>query len=139
MFATLVGTDTGRMDHQSLFDDLRAAAIALGFEAPAVRAPIQPDGPLDRWTLEQQGPPDRKADFLLAVMAPRVPGVSPLFPVFKTISGHLFAVVVLDSAFLVSREDRRDVEEVDSQASVAKQFQAFLEWLQRGRTSEHRV
>jgi hypothetical protein len=32
---------------------------------------VQPDGPLDDWSLEQKGPIDMKADFILAVTEPR--------------------------------------------------------------------
>lgn len=134
MFATLIGTNTGKAEHKTLFDQLCAISIERGFAPPEAAVPIQGDGPIQGWMLEQKGPTDRKADFFLAVTAPRVPGMSPIFPVFKTISGPLFAVVVLDSAFIVSREDRRDVSEDKDAASVATSFQSFLDWLQR-RTS----
>jgi hypothetical protein len=131
MFATLIGTNAGRTEHRALFERLRAIAVDRGFAAPDQDVPVQADGPLAGWTLEQKGPPDRKADFLLAVTAPRVPGMSPIFPVFKSISGPLFAVVVLESAFVVSREDRRDVSEAKEAATVATSFQSFLDGLRR--------
>jgi len=92
---------------------------------------VQADGPIEGWTLELKGPPDLNADFLLAVTAPRVPGMSPIFPVFKTISGPLFAVVVLDSVFVVSRQDCRDIAETKDASSVATSFECFIEGLPR--------
>ncbi len=131
MFATLIGTNTGGTEHRAIFDRLCAIAIEREFVPPDVALRVQADGPLDGWSLEQKGPPNPEADFLLAVTAPRVPGISPIFPVFKTVSGPLFAVVVLESAFVVSREDRRDVSEVTDIAAVATSFQSFLNWLPR--------
>ena len=131
MFATLIGTDTGGAEHRAIFDRLYGIAIGRGFAPPGASRRVQPDGPLDGWSLEQKGPADGEADFLLAVTAPRVPGISPIFPVFKTIPGPLFAVVVLDSAFIVSREDRRDVSEVKDLASVETSFESFLGGLER--------
>jgi len=129
MFATLIGTNTGRAEHQALFDRLHAIAIEQGFEPPDATVPVQADGPLEGWTLEQKGASDLNADFVLAVTSPRVPGTSPIFPVFKNIGGPLFAVVVLDLAFVVSREDRRDVAEAHDAASVTTSFQSFLDGL----------
>jgi hypothetical protein len=131
MFATLIGTNADPTEHRPLFDRLHSIAVARGFATPDADVPIQADGPLEGWTLEQKGPHDRKADFLLAVTAPRVPGMSPIFPVFKSISGPLFAVVVLDSAFVVSREDRRDVSETKEAATVETSFRSFLDGLRR--------
>jgi len=133
MFATLIGANTGDTGHRKLFDRLNAIAIESGNNPPDAVLRVQPDGPLDGWSLEQKGPHDQSADFLLAVTAPRVPGISPIFPVFKTISGPLFAVVVLESAFIVSREDRRDVSEVKDADLVVKSFEEFLEWLAKQR------
>ena len=106
VFATLIGTNSGAIEHQALFDRLRGIAIARGFIPPDASVCIQADGSLAGWSLEQRGPRDREADFLLAVTNPRVPGVSPIFPVSKTISGPLFAVVVLESAFVRCIERR---------------------------------
>ena len=129
MFATLIGTNTGGTEHQEVFYRLHAIAIERGFIPSNTAVQIQPDGPLDDWSLEQKGPPDLRAEFFLAVTAPRVPGISPIFPVFQTIAGPLFAVVVLDSVFVVSREDHRDVSEVQDLAAVLTSFESFLEWL----------
>lgn len=130
MFATLVGTDSGNEAHRMLFDRLCAIAIERGYVPPVDTVRVQPDGSLRGWSLEQRGPQGREADFYLAVTAPRVPGISPIFPVVKTIEGPLFAVVVLAAAFVVSRQDRRDVAEFKDPDSVASQFQQFLAGLQ---------
>lgn len=129
MFATLVGTDTGDTRHKAVFDQLYQIASERGFLPPHNPVRIRPDGRLDGWSLEQKGPYGDSADFLLAVTAPRIPGMSPIFPVFKTIDGPLFAVVVLESAFVVSRADRRDVSELKDSASVARSFGEFLDKL----------
>ncbi|MHB2154372.1 hypothetical protein ACX8XN_08235 [Calditrichota bacterium GD2] len=131
MFATLLGTNTDHTEYRSVFDQLRSVAIERGFAPPGEDVRVQADGPLEGWKLEQKGPADLKADFLLAVTAPRVPGISPIFPAFKNISGPLFAVVVLDAAFVVSREDRRDVSETKDIASVVASFESFLDGLRR--------
>ena len=131
MFATLVGTNSNNTKHASLFKKLCDIAGTQGFTSPDTSMRIQPDGPLEGWTLEQKGPRDQAADFYLAVTAPKVPAISPIFPVFKTISGPLFAVIVLESAFVLSREDRRDVQEVKDTLAVASAFQEFLNGLQK--------
>lgn len=129
MFATLVGSNIGATNHRELFDRLCGIATELGFAAPDASVPLQPDGSLAGWALEQKGPRGQSADFFLAVTAPRVPGISPLFPVLKTISGPLFAVVVIESAFVVSRADRRDVSELKDQNSVCASFTEFIDTL----------
>lgn len=129
MFATLVGTNTRGTEHAALLDRLCGIANDRGFVAPDSLIRIQPDGPVQDWSLEQRGPRNEAADFLLAVTAPRVPGISPIFTVFKTIPGPLFAVVILESAFVVSREDRRDVSEVKDADSVVASFGEFLDGL----------
>ena len=131
MFATLVGTNSCSSDYRGLFDRLYAHAISRGFVPPDSKMPVRADGPIEGWTLELKGPRDLNADFLLAVTAPRVPGMSPIFPVFKTISGPLFAVVVLDSVFVVSRQDCRDISETKDASSVATSFECFIEGLPR--------
>ena len=133
MFATLTGTDTGATGHLVVFDRLHGIATARGFVAPDTPLRVQPDGPIADWSLEQKGPLGGGADFLLAVTAPRVPGISPIFPVFKTVSGPLFGVVVLNSVFVVSREDRRDVSEFKDITAVAMSFEEFLGALARPR------
>lgn len=67
MFATLIGTNAGRAEHQALFARLYAISTERGFAPPEAAVPVQADGPLEGWTLEQKGPADRKADFFLAV------------------------------------------------------------------------
>ena len=132
MFATLLGTDkVNQTAHRSLFNRLYAIALGRKFVAPDAAAPIQADGSLVGWTLEQMGPRVEDADFFLAVTSPRVPGISPIFPVFKTIAGPLFAVVELDAAYILSRDDQRDVVEVKDAASVARSFESFLDDLLR--------
>lgn len=117
MFATLVGANICSSGYRGLFDRLYAHAISRGFVPPDPKMPVRADGPIEGWTLELKGPRGLNADFLLAVTAPRVPGLSPIFPVFKTISGPLFAGGVLDSVFVVSRQDCRDISETKSYRS----------------------
>lgn len=88
MFATLIGTDTGDVTHRALFDELHAIATRRGYAPPDTALRVQPDGSLDGWSLEHMGPPDRAAEFLLAVTAPRVPGTSPVFPCAMPSPGH---------------------------------------------------
>ena len=135
MFASLVGTDRGDTEHRTLFERLCTLAVERGFAQAEITVPIQPDGPLEGWSLEQRGPRHDRADFFLCVTAPRVPGISPIYPVFKTITGPLFAVVVLPSAFVVSREDRRDVTESKDAEDVVASFGQFLDGLGRVRGS----
>ncbi len=87
---------------------------------------------MDGWQIEQLGPYDERADFMLSVLAPRVLGVSPIYPVYKTVSGPLFAVVVLPSVYGISRDDRRDFYEVASEDSICEDFGDFLSGLQTG-------
>ncbi|MDO9288248.1 MAG: hypothetical protein Q7T83_05610 [Thermodesulfovibrionales bacterium] len=131
MFATLVGTNTGSSKHRTIFDKLYNVAIEHGFIPPDTPIHVQPDGPLNGWSLEQKGHIDMQADFILAVTEPRVPGISPIYPVFLSISGPLFAVVVLDSAFVVSRADRRDVSELKDSIDVENSFTSFIRALPR--------
>ncbi len=126
MFATLVGTNTDSTQIDSVFKSLFEIAIAQGFEPPETKLRTRGDQmPLDEWTLEQKGPTNGKADFLLAVTAPKVPSMSPI-PVMQTVDAPLFAVVVMDSYFLVSREDRRDVSEFEGIVGVEDSFKSFL-------------
>ena len=88
MYATLVGTNTGSTQIDSLFHSLSDVAINYGFIPPDTQLRIQRDQiPLDGWTLELKGTADGKADFLLAVTAPKVPGFR-LFPSCKPLMGH---------------------------------------------------
>lgn len=131
MFAILVGTNTGSKQIDSVFKSLFDIAITSGFEPPETKLSIRGGQmPLDGWTLEQKGPADGKADFLLAVTAPKVPSISPI-PVMQTVEGPLFAVVVMDSFFVVSREDRRDVSEFKDMVNVENSFKSFLRSLPR--------
>lgn len=136
MFATLIGTNTVSVQYETVFKRLCEIAIARGFEPPDTKFLIQRDQiPLDGWTLEQKGPPDGNASFFLAVTAPKVPGISPI-PVMKTIAGPLFAVMVMDSFFVVSREDQRDVSEFRDVASVVNSFEGFLKSITKQSDSE---
>jgi hypothetical protein len=129
MFAILVGTNTVSTQYQTVFKRLLEIAIACGFEPPDTTIRVQRDQmPLDGWIIEQKGPRDGRADFLLAVTAPKEPGISPI-PVMKTIDGSLFAVICMDSFFGVSREDQRDFSEFKDSISVEKSFEGFLESL----------
>jgi hypothetical protein len=126
MFATLVGTNAGASAYVSVFHRLFEIALQHGFTAPNTLLTIRADGPIAGWWLEQKGPAEEEADFLLAVTAPRVPGISPIFPVLKTVRGPLFAAVVLDRAYLVSCEDRRDVSVHEDMDAVIGSFEEFL-------------
>lgn len=130
MFATLTGTNTESMQYSAMFERLCEIAIVHGFKQPDTNHRIQREQlPLDGWTLEQKGPLDSKATFYLAVTAPRVPSMSPI-PILKTIDGPLFAVVVMDSYFVVSRADQRDVSEFKNSTSVEEAFEDFLKTVQ---------
>lgn len=127
IFATLVGTDTASSRYESVFTQLVQVAIDQGFDPPDTPSRIRPNQlPLEGWTLEQTGPRGNEADFLLAITAPGVPSISPI-PCKRAIDGPLFAVVVMDSFFTVSREDRRDVSEYQDIESVVNSFRLFLE------------
>jgi hypothetical protein len=126
MFATLTGTNTQSPQCQAIFARLCDLAIAQGFEPPDTTYPIQRDQtPLEGWNLEQKGPSGGKASFFLSVTAPKTPSLSPI-PIKKTIAGPLFAVMVMDSFFVVSREDRRDVSEFPARDGVERSFKDFL-------------
>ncbi|QYO65297.1 hypothetical protein [Leptolyngbya sp. 7M] len=128
MIVTIKGTDTkDRSLHEPIFDKLLTFAVEKGFEKPDVALPVIADGPLDGWTIEKYGPAYGNAEFVLAVTSPKVPGISPIFPVRKSIEGPLFAVVVLDSAFVIYREDAGDVIEVHDIDSVLQNFKLFLD------------
>lgn len=133
MFATLAGTNTGATEHRRLFNRLCVIATERKFVPPDTSLHVQRDQiPLDGWSLEQKGPADKEADFLLAVTAPEVPSISPI-PVMKTVSGPLFSVIVMDSFFGVWREDRPDVSEFKEIAPVVRAFEEFLDALQEPR------
>jgi hypothetical protein len=126
MFATLAGTNTDSTRYKPVLERLCEIAVAHGFKLPDTKHRIRRDQlPLDGWTLELNGPHDGKAIFFLSVTAPKVPSMSPI-PVMKTIDGPLFAVMVMDSFYVVSREDKRDVSEFKDNASVEKAFEEFL-------------
>jgi hypothetical protein len=126
MFATLVGTNYETSRHVTLFTRLRELAVSRGFLPPdSAHRPHRDQTPLDGWVLEEKLPSNSTASFYLAVTAPRMPGISPI-PVQKTIGGPLFAVVAMDSFYIVSREDRRDVSEYHDSDSVERSFSEFL-------------
>jgi hypothetical protein len=135
MFATLLGTDRAIEDHIHLSDQLVRIAIDRGFVPPDNEVPVRFDWPakhLDKWIVDQRGPKGGDADFLLSVMAPRVPAMSPVFPAYKTVEGPLFAVVILESGrFVISRQDRRGVSEVQDADAVARSFEQFLAGLSK--------
>jgi hypothetical protein len=127
MFATLCGSDTGTQSHLEVMEQLRGVAVGQGFVPPDEELPVRADqGSLHGWSIIQLGPRNRLADFVLAVTAPRVPGMSPIHPVAKDIEGPLFAVVVLDSHMVVSRADRGDVAGAADLAAVTVSFSEFL-------------
>src|SRR5437879_6005449 len=130
------------MEHRALFETLCEVATRRGFRPPDTTLRVQRDQiPLDGWSIEQRGPGDGKADFLLAVTAPKVPSISPV-PVMKTVSGPLFSVIVMDTYFGVWRERlasagspaRRETavggfSEFKDSVHVLKEFEQFLESL----------
>ena len=127
MFATLVGTNTAGRHHESLFERLCAIAVTHGFVPPDTTLRVQRDQiPLDGWNLSMKGPDNGKADFLLAVTAPKVPGISPI-PVKQTLSGPLFAVVAMDTFFGVMHG--RDFSEFEESSQVLSAFETFLSTL----------
>ena len=127
MFATLVGTDTQKDTYREIFERLCSIAIAHGFTLPNRNYHIQSNQTsLVGWTLEQKGPPDGNASFYLAVTAPKMPGMAPI-PITKTIEGPLFAVMVMDTFYTVSRQDRSNICEYRDSAAVEKEFEGFLE------------
>ena len=134
MFATLCGSDTGTRSHLEVMEHLRGLAVGRGFVPPEEELPVRADqGSLRGWSITQLGPQSRRADFVLAVTAPRMPGMSPVHPVALDIDGPLFAVVVLDSGMVVSRADRGDVAGAADLAAVAVSFSEFLAGLRTAR------
>lgn len=130
MFATLLGTNRGTDDHRSLCVGLCQIAVARGFAPPDTTLRIQPDQiPLDGWQIEQRGPADAKANFLLAVTAPKVPSISPI-PVKKTVAGPLFSVVVMQGFFGVWQDNVREYSEFKETAKVMEAFGGFLDSLE---------
>jgi hypothetical protein len=80
---------------------------------------------LTGWQIEQRGPADAEADFLLAVTAPKVPSVSPI-PVRKTVSGPLFSVIVMPEFYGVYSDNVRDYSEFKETSQVKAAFETFL-------------
>lgn len=129
MFATLIGTNTTGRAHEPLFGSLCALAVTRGFAPPDTTLRVQPDQTsLEGWSLSMKGPSNSKADFLLAVTAPKVPSISPI-PVRQTVSGPLFAVVVMSTFFGVMCG--RDFTEFKESSQVLSAFEAFIGSLAR--------
>ena len=126
MFATLVGTDFGSTVHLDLFRELRETAERKGFVPGDNELRITPDQvSLDDWSLEFRGPASPDVDFLLAVTATAVPGISPI-PIMKTLDGPLFAVVVMGEVFGYWQPGR-DFREVREAFIVKAAFLDFLD------------
>jgi hypothetical protein len=126
MFATLLGTNRGTEDHRTLCASLCQLAVGKGFAPPDTTLRIRADQtPLDGWKVELRGPADANADFLLAVTAPKVPGISPI-PVQKTVTGPLFSVIVMQGFFGVWRGDGHDYSEFKETTQVMEAFGGFL-------------
>ena len=125
MFATLVGTDTESGRHKTIFDSLIGMAKDRGFIAGSKVLHVEPDQlPIPGWSLALRGPDAGDAEFLLAVTAPKVPSISPI-PVKKTVSGPLFAVVVMNDFLGIWRGG--DFAEVKRPTQVESEFSAFLD------------
>ena len=136
MFATLIGTNRKTDDHRILCADLCKIAVRRGFAPPVRTLRVQQDQiPLDGWQIEQRGPAGAKADFLLSVTAPMVPGVSPI-PVKKTVAGPLISVVVMPGFFGVWRDDVRDYSEHKEISRVVDEFDEFLDSLETPKTDK---
>ena len=133
MFMTLVGTDRDTTAHVGLFDSLRALAVAKGFVPGDTALPIRTESGLSPagWTVEQVGPSAGDADFLLAVTAPRSPGVSPILPFAIPPFTRLFAVVVLKPSYCVWSAGAVSGAETLEEAATA--FSSFLQKLSRTR------
>ncbi|SMH34519.1 MULTISPECIES: hypothetical protein [Cyanophyceae] len=130
MFATLVGTNRQTNDHIDLLSQLIPIAKDLGFEPPDLEHEAVADqGSLAGWSSELRGPSSNTCEFFLAVTAPNVPGMSPIHPFRKTFNGPMFAVVVNDGWFLVSRSDHGDVTEFKTNSDVVDAFANYLEKL----------
>ena len=79
---------------------------------------------LHGWSIEFFVPIDRKADFLLAVIAPKTPSISPI-PITQTISASLFSVIVMDSSYGIGQEGR-DFKTVKNIEEVKTEFSEFI-------------
>jgi hypothetical protein len=130
MFATLIGTDTGSEAHLHIADELIQLAEKKGFTPGNEELRITPDQiPINKWSLELRGPLDEKAEFLLAVTVPKVPGISPI-PVRQTVSGPLFSVIV-NSSFIGIWQEGRDFKETKDFECVKKDFLRFLDGIKK--------
>ncbi len=126
MFATLIGTDTESEAYLQISEELIQLAQEAGFTRGIEELRITSDqAPLNRWSIELLGPLDEEADFLLAVTAPKIPGISPI-PVMQTVSGPLFSVIVNIDFFGIWQEDR-DFREVKDVEAIRTEFLAFLD------------
>ncbi|KXK01391.1 MAG: hypothetical protein UZ04_CHB001002250 [Chlorobi bacterium OLB4] len=128
IFAALLGTDKLTTIHEDIYNRLIDISIKRGYTLPDTFLRINPDQiPLDKWTLTLKGPHDRKAEFLLSVTAPKIPGMSPI-PIRKDIDGKLFSVTVMDSYFGIW--DDYDYTESRIEDMVIQKFEEFLDNLQ---------
>ncbi len=111
MFATLVGTNTPSIQYRKIFERLCEIAVTRGYILGDTDLRVQRDQiSLEGWSLALRGPATGNADFFLAVTAPEVPGMSPI-PVQQSVSGPLFAVMVLDTCSVVRHDGMCDIEE----------------------------
>ena len=130
MFATLIGTDTESKAHLKVADELLQIAEKKGFTPGSEELRVTPDQiPINKWSLELRGPLDEKADFFLAVTAPKVPSISPI-PVMKTVSGPLFSVIV-NSGFFGIWQEGRDFTEAKDVENVKTEFLRFLDGINK--------
>ena len=124
MFTTLVGTERGELTHRTLFDRLVALAQEQGFGAWPPHAGAQLE-PRPGWTMEQRGPWHAPgAEFVLAVTAPRSPGISPVNPLPFPGDTPMFAVIVMDEFLCIWSEGR--VSEARTHSAVETAFRRFL-------------
>ncbi len=127
-FATLSGTDSDDERHKEVFQRLIAIACDAGFTPGDVPHPIREDQiPLRAWRLEHRGPGGKEAAFLLAVTAPKIPGISPL-PIKQALSCPLFSVTVMQRYFGVWSETRPKDAFIEAalEEEVTSEFQRFL-------------
>lgn len=130
MFATMLGTNRETEAHTNLCERLCQFAVAQGFVPPDTTLTVQPDQtPLDGWIIEQLGPANAKADFLLAVTAPKIPGLSPI-PAMNTVAGPVFSVVVMQGFFGVWQDNGHRYVEFKEDGQVMEAFESFLHSLE---------
>lgn len=140
MFGTIFTIETGELDaRREIFDILFSIATKRRFIAPDTAFPVRSRKSLNGWTLEQKGPRHKKADFVLAVHAPLMCGIHPLFPLLQTIAGPLFVVVIhREAGMLVWHECPSFIQGKMEINSIVRTFHDFLDCISRSSRLPHR-